>query len=76
MCLTDSSVYLDEILKDRENCRMYSTADIDALPDMVYGLLANPSGLQHIIDKGYNLAESAHTWEHRAALLNEMYFKD
>ena len=76
LCLTDSSVYLDEILKDGENCRMYSTADIDALPDMVYGLLANPSGLQQIIDKGYNLAESAHTWEHRAALLNEMYFKD
>ena len=76
LCLTDSSVYLDEILKDRENCRMYSTADIEALPDMVYGLLANPSGLQQIIDKGYNLAESAHTWEHRAALLNEMYFKD
>ena len=76
LCLTDSSVYLDEILKDRENCRMYSTADIEALPDMVYGLLANPSGLQQIIDKGYNLAESSHTWEHRAALLNEMYFKD
>ena len=76
LCLTDSSVYLDEILKDRENCRMYSTADIEALPDMVYGLLANPSGLQQIIDKGYNLAESAHTWEHRATLLNEMYFKD
>ncbi len=76
LCLTDSSVYLDEILKDRENCRMYSTADIEALPDMVYGLLANPSGLQQIIDNGYKLAESAHTWEHRAALLNEMYFID
>ncbi|MBD5444376.1 MAG: glycosyltransferase family 1 protein [Lachnospiraceae bacterium] len=76
LCLTDSSIYLDEILKDRENCRMYSTADIEALPDMVYGLLANPSGLQLIIDKGYELAESAHTWEHRAAQLNEMYFKD
>ena len=75
LCLTDSSIYLDEILKDRENCRIYSTTDIDALPDMVYGLLANPSGLQQIIDKGYQLAESAHTWEHRAALLSEMYFK-
>ncbi|MBD5520838.1 MAG: glycosyltransferase family 1 protein [Lachnospiraceae bacterium] len=76
LCLTDSSAYLEEILKDKENCRIYSTADIEALPDMVYGLLANPSGLQQVIDKGYNLAESAHTWEHRAALLNEMYFKD
>lgn len=72
LCLTDSSVYLDEILKDRENCRMYSTADIEALPDMVYGLLANPSGLQLIIDNGYKLAESAHTWEHRAAQLNDI----
>lgn len=72
LCLTDSSIYLDEILKDRENCRMYSTADIEALPDMVYGLLANPSGLQQIIDNGYKLAETAHTWEHRAALLNDI----
>lgn len=72
LCLTDSSVYLDEILNDRENCRMYSTADIEALPDIVYGLLANPSGLQQIIDKGYKLAESAHTWEHRAAQLNDI----
>ncbi|MDE6662357.1 MAG: glycosyltransferase [Lachnospiraceae bacterium] len=76
LCLTDSSIYLDEILKDKENCRIYSTADIDALPDMVYGLLSDPSGLQQIIDKGYQLAESAHTWEHRAALLSEMYFKE
>lgn len=72
LCLTDSSIYLDEILKDRENCRMYSTADIEALPDMVYGLLANPSGLQQIIDNGYKLAETSHTWEHRAAQLNDI----
>lgn len=76
LCLTDGSVYLDEVLKDKENCRIYSTADIDALPDIVYGLLANPAGLQETIDKGYNMAKAAHTWEHRAELLHDLIERD
>lgn len=72
LCLTDSSVYLDEILHDKTDCSIYSTAHLEELPDIVYGLLSNPTGLQEIIDNGYHLAKSAHTWEHRAAALHDV----
>lgn len=72
LCLTDSSAYLDEILHDKTDCRIYSTAHLEELPDIVYGLLSNPPGLQEIIDNGYRLAKSAHTWEHRAAALHDV----
>ena len=72
LCLTDSSLYLEEILQDKKNCKIYSTARPEELPDMVYGLLANPDGMQEIIDNGYEMAKAAHTWEHRAAALHNL----
>ncbi len=72
LCLTDSSVYLDEILQDKVNSRIYSTARPEELPDMVYGLLADPVNLQKIIDNGYEMAKTAHTWGHRAAVLHNL----
>lgn len=75
LCLTDSSVYLDEILQDGENCKIYSTAHTEQLPDMVNRLLSDPSGLQEIIDKGYELAKAGHTWEHRAEVLHDLIEK-
>ncbi|MCM1049680.1 MAG: glycosyltransferase [Clostridiales bacterium] len=72
LCLTDSSVYLDEILHDKTDCRIYSASQMAELPDIVYGLLANPVRLQEIIDNGYALAKASHTWEHRAAVLHEI----
>lgn len=72
LCLTDSSKYLDEILHDKADCRMYSTAHLDELPDIVGGLLSNPSEMQEIIDNGYELAKEAHTWEHRAETLHDV----
>ncbi|MCM1264525.1 MAG: glycosyltransferase, partial [Butyrivibrio sp.] len=72
LCLTDSSVYLDEILHDKTDCRIYSASNMEELPDIVYGLLANPVRLQEMIDNGYALAKESHTWEHRAAVLHEI----
>ena len=72
LCLTDSSVYLDEILQDKVNSRIYSTVRPEELPDMVYGLLADPVNLQKIIDNGYEMAKTAHTWGHRAAVLHNL----
>lgn len=72
LCLTDSSRYLDEILQDKENCRIYATDRIEELPAMVSELLENPSRMQEIIDNGYEMARAAHTWEHRAAVLHEV----
>ncbi|MCH5253900.1 MAG: glycosyltransferase family 1 protein [Lachnospiraceae bacterium] len=76
LCLTDSSVYLDEILEDKVNCKIYSLTQMEDLPEMVYGLLANPPKLQEIIDNGYKMAKEAHTWEHRAAILHDMIEKE
>lgn len=76
LCLTDSSVYLDEILHDKTDCRIYSTAHLEELPDMVYGLLANPPRLQEIIDNGYRLAKAGHMWEHRAGVLHRLIEAD
>ncbi|MDE5866652.1 MAG: glycosyltransferase [Lachnospiraceae bacterium] len=76
LCLTDSSVYMDEILHDKTDCRIYSTAHLDELPDMVYGLLANSPRMQEIIDNGYRLAKAGHTWEHRAVILHELIEAD
>lgn len=72
LCLTDSSVYLDETLRDGIDCKLYSTADIGALPDMVYELLATEDKLQDMIDRGYETAKEAHTWEHRARILHDL----
>ncbi len=72
LCLTDSSAYLDEILHDEEDCKIYSMEHPEELPDMVYGLLANPPKLQNMIDNGYEMAKASHTWEHRARILHEL----
>ena len=75
LCLTDSSVYLDEILQDNVNCKIYSVANTEELPDMVGALLSNPVHLQEIIDNGYEMAKAAHTWEHRAVVLHDLIEK-
>ncbi len=71
LSLTDSSKYLNEILVDNVNCKLYSPDNISELPDMVRGLLADPEGLQNKIDMGYALAKNGHTWAHRADILSE-----
>ncbi|MCM1212493.1 MAG: glycosyltransferase [Blautia sp.] len=72
LCLTDSSVYLEEILKEKENCKVYAIERLEELPDMVHGMLADVEGMQEIIDNGYELANAAHTWAHRAAVLHSI----
>lgn len=72
LCLTDSNVYLDEILQDDVDCKIYSLEHLEELPDMVYGLLSNPPKLQDMIEKGYQMAEAAHMWKHRAVVLHKL----
>lgn len=66
VCLTDSNVYLDSILHDGADCRIYSLAQMKRLPEIAGELLADPDRMQRIADEGYRLAESGHTWAHRA----------
>lgn len=66
VCLTDSSIYLDTILKDGENAAVYSLKHLEALPDIVRNLLADSDAMQKIADAGYEMALKEHTWANRA----------
>ncbi|MBO5474747.1 MAG: glycosyltransferase family 1 protein [Lachnospiraceae bacterium] len=75
VCLTDSSVYLDSILHDNVDCSIYSLSQMERLPEMAAGLLADPVKMQKIADQGYAMAQKAHTWAHRARVLHELIEK-
>ncbi len=72
VCLTDSSVYLDEILHDGTDCRIYSLSRMEELPEKAKELLENPDRMQTIADNGYELAKAGHTWAHRAEVLHHL----
>ena len=72
LCLTDSSVYLDEILHDDTDCCVYSLSEMKKLPDIAKELLGDPDRMQRIADSGYELAKAGHTWAHRARVLHEL----
>lgn len=64
--LTDSSVYLDELLCDGKNAAVYNLARLQELPEKVSFLLEHPDQMQQIADSGYEMANSSHTWKNRA----------
>lgn len=72
VCLTDSSRYLDEILRDGKNSAVYSLAEIEKLPEMADTLLRNPDRMQELADEGYRMADEGHTWRHRAEVLHKL----
>ena len=72
VCLTDSSVYLDEILHDGTDCSIYSLSEMEKLPEIARGLLEEPDRMQRIADSGYEMAKAGHTWAHRAELLHDL----
>ncbi len=77
VCLTDDSVYLREILTDRQHVVFYSLSDIEKISTIVSELLCSPQKMQAIADQGYRLAKAGHTWEHRAGqLLNTLFPSD
>ena len=71
VCLTDSSVYLDGILHDGTDCRIYSLSRMEELPGIAEELLSDTDRMQRIADAGYRMAAAGHTWAHRAAVLHE-----
>lgn len=72
VCLTDSSVYLDEILHDGADCSIYSLSAMERLPEIAKGLLEDPDRMQRVADNGYEMAQAGHTWAHRAKTLHEL----
>lgn len=74
--LTDSSVYLDEILTDGEDCLKYDLSAMDRLPEIVSLALSRPDELQETADRGRLKAERGHTWGQRALTLHELIEND
>lgn len=66
VALTDSSVYLDGFLRQKENAAVYSLKDLDQLPVLTEELLRDEGKMQEIADAGFEAAMRCHTWERRA----------
>lgn len=66
LLITDTSVYLEEILHHGQDCILYDLNTIERMPEHVKEMLDNPKKLQDVIDRGYALAEKDHTWAARA----------
>ena len=76
VALSDSSVYMkEEFCGDIDNpdaeLVMFELDEIDALPQTVKELLANPKRMQQIADRGREKALPGHTWQVRARELHE-----
>jgi hypothetical protein len=70
VCATDTSLYLDEFIRDGENALYYPLTEIDCLPDRISELLADSAQAERIAAQGYDTAAAGHTWEHRAHTLH------
>lgn len=66
VAVTDTSEYLEEILRDGENAVIYSLEDIEGLGNRIKDLLSDLEKAQKIADSGRRYAEENHTWAHRA----------
>lgn len=75
ICVTDHSIYLDEILSDGENVLFYDLMNLDLLPEKIKTLLDSPSRQEEIAAKGFELAIKNHTWHSRAKTLHENLLK-
>nr|MBQ8252755.1 glycosyltransferase family 1 protein [Lachnospiraceae bacterium] len=64
VCVTDSSKYLDTILKHQENCCIYSLNNLETNPvsQKIISLLSDPETAAKIAEKGKKTA-SQHTWQ-------------
>lgn len=76
VCLTDSSIYLDDILEDQKNSAIYSLSEMEKLPEIAGALLEDADKMQSIADSGYQLAQEGHTWAHRAGVLHKLVEKE
>lgn len=71
VCLTDSSKYLSEQLREQENVYFYSLKGLKYLPAKVRRILQNTDKSAEVAEKGKKLAMQEHTWAARADELME-----
>ena len=66
VCLSDPSLYQQEVLPEGCGIRYYSLQDSRQLIEKLTELLSNVSLLQQLSDEGRPIAEADHTWAKRA----------
>jgi glycosyltransferase involved in cell wall biosynthesis len=71
VCVTDTSLYLDTIIRDGENALYFDLKDIDSLPGRIDALLSDEPLAEKIAINGYDTAIAGHTWADRALYLHE-----
>ena len=71
VCLSDGSRYLDEILHDGKDYRLYDLAHLEKLPDMVHDILSNRVKWEQMQKNAYTLASKKHTWADRARSIHQ-----
>jgi len=68
--LTDSSVYLKEIIKDGQQAVFYELNDWDGLSERVEYLLSHVSEAEEIAVSGYQFAAAHHRWANRGEAID------
>ena len=72
LCVTDHSIYLDEIFTGDE-VGFFDIGKLEELPDMVKELLADENRMQQMADEARKKVEKDHTWAARAAALRQLF---
>lgn len=67
--VTDSSKYLDEVIRDGQDYVKFTLEERENICQKVKGLLAQPDMAAAIAEKGYQNSCQNHTWHHRACQL-------
>jgi glycosyltransferase involved in cell wall biosynthesis len=75
VCVTDTSLYMDDFITDGKNAIYYGLKDIDSLPDRINNLLADDELAQRTAAQGFDTAAAGHTWAHRAYELHKYIVK-
>lgn len=68
--LTDSSIYMKEILRDMEQVVFYELNDWDGLAQKADWLLSHPKKAEEIAEAGRREAVKRHQWRHRGEELD------
>lgn len=73
VCLTDTSRYLSEELKDGEQAVFYCLEHLEETPEKADWLLHHPEKAAQIARQGYEYARQNHTWKNRAESLLRLF---
>ena len=74
LCITDSSLYLQEQFTHREDILFYSLDEIEKLPELLRYYENHPTEAEQIIQNGYDKVVLCHTWQNRCLELLEYAF--